>query len=653
MQDIKLRLATHLIDRWHSSVVFKLSATMILIVLFVATFQATVGLQLLRLNRVETSINDTSVPLLHETQKFARLTTQVLSQTSLLENDLTAEELTELRRKYYENKRRVDDVLSGFLSSNLAEDIMTEFQVNRLAFSRINEELFSNQFRQRVQEADILQSKAEILVALEKMRDALDQLLIRLTAQILTPLELSNDGATAPQTDLTPYLIFAGEIEVLNTLRSNVLDIGNMLEHATTGQDIDALNTNLQFRLRNIGQSLILLEDNDDRVKLAQLASGIREFLSRDGRLIVLLKANATTRERFDQLKRSQAAAVRDIDRKTDKFVAEAKETFQRQIIIATDITGTIMWIGLATTVWILAGIYFINRNVIRRQISERFTKLTQDVVAISDGDYAREIRVSGRDEIGAIASALDVFKGQAGELQRSNAELEEFAYVAAHDLRSPLDAIQDLARWTLEDEREHLSESCIHNLELLIKRSLRLSALQSDLLTYAKVGEMDTAVETLDLADEVSKLADLLDPNSNYGISLKGNPGHVTTFGLPARQILLNLVTNAIKHHDKPNGQISIHYEPSALGHRLTVEDDGPGIEPRFQKKIFELFKTLQSRDVVEGSGLGLALVSKLIERLNGRLSVHSDAPKTRGCKFIFEIADLRLVNTDRDIAA
>lgn len=632
---------------------FKLGAATTAIVVIVALFQTTVGFQLLRLSRLQTSISQSSVPLLQETQKFAQLTTQVLSQTALLENDLTTDELTELLSEYNDNKRDVNDVLSGVLSTNLNETAMADFQISRVAFLRISQDLFDNQFQQRSQEDGILQAKTGLVTAMRGMKDQLDQILIRVTTQILTPGDRKSDGAEIAGTDLQRYLVFAGEIEVLNTLRSEVLDTINLLENSATGRNIDILSANLQFRLRNIGQSLILMADTPERVKLAQTASRMRDVLFEDGGLIAQLRSNADTRQGFNQLKRSQAAAVRDIDRKTGLIVERANARFQSQISATAQITKTIMWIGLATTIMVLVGIYFVNGRVIQKQISRRFTTLTQDVVAISQGDYARKIRVGGRDEIGAIASAVDVFKGQASELQRSNAELEQFAYVAAHDLRSPLDAIQDLARWTLEDERESLSDACIENLELLIKRSVRLSALQSDLLTYAKVGEMDTTVEVLDLADEVAKLADLLDPNTNYNISLVNDPGRITTFGLPTRQILLNLVTNAIKHHDKPTGQISIHYERSERGHKFTVEDDGPGVEPRFQTKIFELFKTLQSRDRTEGSGLGLALISKLIERLDGRIVVQSEAPDRRGCKFIFEIADLQNRRISTNIAA
>ncbi|NNE81636.1 MAG: HAMP domain-containing protein [Silicimonas sp.] len=621
---------------------------MLAIVLFVVLFQATVGLQLFRLGSVQTSIRTTSVPLLRETRQIARLTTNVVNQTTLLENDLTTGELSRLREKYHENEQLIDQVLSRISVTNLDEDVTHAFRSSRREFSQVNEELFSNQFKQRAQEARILRAKDALQLKLTELLDLLDQLVVRSTTTILAPFKQPEIG----EAGLEAYLVFAGEIETLNTLRSGVLDVSSLLQHSANEQNIDALNNNLHFRLRNIGRSLVLLDASEERATLAQVASDMIDLLSAEDGLIGLLKRNTATRERFDVLKRAQVAAVDEIDKRTNRIVAGANESFEQQIDNARGLTETIMWIGIATTILVLAGIFGVNRNVIRNQISQRFTVLTEDVVAISERDYGHRIRVDGRDEIGTIARALDTFKRQAEELQRSNAELERFAYVAAHDLRSPLDAIQDLARWTLEDERAQLSETCIENLELILKRSSRLSALQSDLLTYAKVTEMDASAEILELSDEIGQIADLLDPENKFNIRLVNDPGRITTYGLPTRQILLNLITNAIKHHDRTSGQILVHYERTAKGHKFTVEDDGPGIEPRFQDKIFKLFKTLQSRDQVEGSGLGLALVNKLIERLDGTLAVHSNAPNQRGSKFVFEVDDLEDVTTSVRIA-
>ena len=641
-------MIARLIDLWNGSVAFKLGLATSFIVIFVTLLQFTVGLQVFRLGDTQSSINSTSVPLLQQTQSFARLTTRVLSQTALLESDLTLDELEALKARYRQSEGLADQVLEAMAANALVAQEASAFQTSRETLREVNENLFANQFEQRAQEQRIVLAKKALIVRASDLKDRIDQLMIQSTTKILGQSIADSEGGVRVAEQ--EFLTFIGEFEALSSLKGSVADIIGMLSHVSFGHDVDDLSNKIRFQLRGAAQSLTLLRDGELRTEMAQITSDMVHLLDQPEGLIVQLRSNLAFRARFSELRLLQSIAIDEINQRTSQIVELANTTFQKDLESASRIASTLIWIGMATTFLVLGGIFAVNRLVIKRQISDRLTMLTEDVAAISGGDYGRKIRVSGEDEIGDIASALDVFKGQASELQRSNDELEKFAYVAAHDLRSPLDAIQDLARWTLEDERDHLSENCIENLELLIKRSARLSALQADLLTYAKASQIDTAIETISLSDEVGKISDLLDPDSQFNINLVNDPGEIVTFGIPTRQILLNLITNAIKHHDKAKGQITVRYEAGANTHRLFVEDDGPGIELRFQSKVFELFKTLQPRDHVEGSGLGLALVTKLIERLDGSIRVHSNAPEERGCTFVFEVAVPR---HSRNIAA
>ncbi|WP_377150335.1 sensor histidine kinase [Roseovarius aestuarii] len=606
--------------------------------------QASVGLQIFRLNGVQNSILNNSVPLLEKTEEFARLTAKTLAQTTLLKRTLSALELRRLRESYQENENQSERIFDQIIASNLEPEKTEAFEASLQRFVEINETLFENQFAQRQTEQKIREVATHLMRATTQFEDFIDKLLIRATTIILTNSSKIGAGQVIVPDERNVFLIFAGEVEVLNSLKSDVIDISNIVqsdladfENSKSGGFADKL----RFRVRSITQSLTLLQQSETRSELAKLATQINESLTAPAGYIDLQNEAQKAKRDFDELKGDQAVAVNDIDAKVEQIVFEATGSFETDIILAADLTRIIMGIGISTSLFVLSAIFLLDRNVVRNQISRRFTTMTEDILTISKGDYSHSIRVHGRDELGDIAHALDVFKNQAAELERSNAELERFAYVAAHDLRSPLDAIQDLARWTLEDERDSLSASCIENLELLIKRSSRLSALQADLLTYAQVGEMDTSVKPLFLKDEIEKISDMLDPESHYHITLENDPGEIVTYNLPLRQILINLITNAIKHHDRSSGRITVKFSRGGGQLKFVVEDDGPGIEPRFQGQIFELFKTLQSRDRVEGSGLGLALVTKVVERLGGKILVQSDAPQERGTRFVFEITD------------
>lgn len=274
----------------------------------------------------------------------------------------------------------------------------------------------------------------------------------------------------------------------------------------------------------------------------------------------------------------------------------------------------------------------------VEKQIIRRIDKLTRSVRAIADGDINHVVAVSGNDELAEMAQSLEVFKDNARELQRSNEELQSFAYVAAHDLRSPLRSIHDLAEWTLEDAGDDMPAEAKKNLDLILVRTKRLSKLLSDLLEYARASAEEMTMAQVDVKKTVEEIAEIVNVDKHFSITIEGN-AQLKTFATPFRTILLNVINNAIKHHDRPTGAIAISVASTNRSTAITIEDDGPGIEPSYHKKIFDLFTTLRRRDVVEGSGMGLAMVQKLVERLGGRISIRSNPEKKRGTAFILTL--------------
>jgi PAS domain S-box-containing protein len=210
----------------------------------------------------------------------------------------------------------------------------------------------------------------------------------------------------------------------------------------------------------------------------------------------------------------------------------------------------------------------------------------------------------------------------QAQDLLRSNEELEQFAYVASHDLKAPLRGIENLVSWIEEDLESSLTDDTRTNMDLLKSRVRRLESLLDDLLAYSRAGRGDRASDLVDTKQLVGELALLVSPPQ--GFSIVGGEA-LPTFQAdraPLTQVLQNLISNAIKHHDHPaNGHVWI--EALALPHAIefTVTDDGPGIPERFRARVFGMFQTLKPRDEVEGSGMGLAIVKKLIERQGGNI--------------------------------
>jgi len=226
-----------------------------------------------------------------------------------------------------------------------------------------------------------------------------------------------------------------------------------------------------------------------------------------------------------------------------------------------------------------------------------------------------------------ALAYADDVtreLKIKTQRLLKSNQDLEQFAYVASHDLKSPLNAIRKLVSWLSEDCENILPDSSKEHLALLNNRSERMNKLLDDLLDYARIGRHEYKPQELDLAVIAHDIYSLLDHPKAFDLSVEKQILMLPK--TPLEIILRNLISNAIKHHDKATGHIKISYKKDHGMHHISVQDDGPGIPSELFDKAVEMFQTLRPRDKVEGSGMGLSLSKKTVEHYGGSLAIESD---------------------------
>lgn len=219
--------------------------------------------------------------------------------------------------------------------------------------------------------------------------------------------------------------------------------------------------------------------------------------------------------------------------------------------------------------------------------------------------------------------------------LARSNHELGQFAYVASHDLRSPLRAIDNLATWITEDAAAVLPEPSKVHLDKLRGRIKRMEKLLDDLLAYSRIGRFAYAVEVVDTHTLINDIVNLMDAPSGFVITLDEQTTVLTTLRTPLETVLRNLIDNAIKHHDRAVGEVHVTVQDLGNFVEFAVTDDGPGIAEQYHIRIFEIFTTLKPRDQVEGSGIGLAIVKKIVESQAGVISVASGSG--RGASFRF----------------
>jgi PAS domain S-box-containing protein len=221
-------------------------------------------------------------------------------------------------------------------------------------------------------------------------------------------------------------------------------------------------------------------------------------------------------------------------------------------------------------------------------------------------------------------------------ELARSNADLEEFAYVASHDLKAPLRAISHLVEWISEDIEVTASTETIDNLKLLRGRVVRLQSLLDGLLAYARIGKARVSFEQVDIVQVVRDVVAVLSPSAGFTVVCEEPMPLLRTHRTPILVVLQNLISNGLKHHDRTEGRITVAMKLVDGVAEFRVSDDGPGIAPRFHERIFVIFQTLASRDDLESSGIGLAIVKKRVEAHGGRIWVES-APPVRGTTIVF----------------
>jgi len=222
-------------------------------------------------------------------------------------------------------------------------------------------------------------------------------------------------------------------------------------------------------------------------------------------------------------------------------------------------------------------------------------------------------------------------------ELMRSNKDLEQFAYVASHDLKSPLRAIELLVTWIVEGLEGYDKNGVQENLALLGKRTARLNRLLDDLLAYSRAGRKVGTHRKTDTHALVLDVIQLLNPPEGISVSIDGHLPTIPTYATPLEQVLRNLISNAIKHHPGPEGRVVVSCEEHDDQFLFAVADDGEGIPAEYAERVFEMFQTLKSRDQVEGSGMGLAIVNRIVQWQHGRIWFES-GPGDRGTVFKFQ---------------
>ncbi|MFC0007224.1 sensor histidine kinase [Micromonospora siamensis] len=356
-------------------------------------------------------------------------------------------------------------------------------------------------------------------------------------------------------------------------------------------------------------------------------------------------------RQQFDQVR----ASVADLQAE----ILRARENGARDI----ERTGNLLVVLLiiAAVVVVVTGVALV--LALQRMVIGPLTGLALQVREVAEGDYQHHIDGSGPPEFRRLAVDVDAMRQkiardlaevreareriewvnsqlqkQAEELTRSNRDLEQFAYVASHDLQEPLRKVASFCQLLQRRYAGQLDERADQYIAFAVDGAQRMQRLINDLLAFSRIGRLTTGFTEVDLNKVMGDVAGQTEAARQYA------DAELTWDELPVirgeepllTNLLANLVSNAVKFR-RPDVTPRVHVSARLVGDEweITCRDNGIGIEPEFADKIFVIFQRLHSKDAYPGTGIGLAIVKKIVEYHGGRVWVDTDVEEGTAIRF------------------
>jgi chemotaxis family two-component system sensor kinase Cph1 len=241
--------------------------------------------------------------------------------------------------------------------------------------------------------------------------------------------------------------------------------------------------------------------------------------------------------------------------------------------------------------------------------------------------------------DISAYQAAQEALSKRTEELARSNRELEQFAYVASHDLQEPLRMVASFTQLLSRRYRGKLDADADEFIHYAVDGATRMQTLINDLLAYSRIGSRTKPFESVDLATVLQRAL------ANLRVAIEESQAKIDYDELPhthgdmtqLTQLFQNLIGNAVKFRGELPPEIGIKVSDADKYWRISVQDNGIGIAPEFFERIFVIFQRLHNKEDYPGTGIGLSICKKIIERHGGQIEVKSE--RGQGAAFIFTL--------------
>ena len=284
----------------------------------------------------------------------------------------------------------------------------------------------------------------------------------------------------------------------------------------------------------------------------------------------------------------------------------------------------------------------YMNGVELVHEIRRQAPLLTTPIIILTakaDDKLCVEMLREGAQDYMIKPFSPDEFRARVMNLIRTKKvdnELEKFVYHASHDLKAPLLGMQYLINWIEEDNPgNQLTNQSKKHLELLRRRAYRMGNLLDSLLKYYQIGRIQAEISSVNSKQLVQDIVRQLNPPTTFTFEYAKNLPVLQTSKALLHQVFSAILDNSIKYTSRKNGHIKVGIHELSNFYEFFVEDNGPGIESVYHSKIFELFQTLQPRDILESSGVGLSIAKKIVESQGGEITV--DSAKNKGATFRF----------------
>jgi signal transduction histidine kinase len=361
----------------------------------------------------------------------------------------------------------------------------------------------------------------------------------------------------------------------------------------------------------------------------------------RAGALAVL---DDSSRERFDAVRAAIATLAADTTTLRDRLVEEVQRSSREMV-----------W-SLIAAVWVVVVAGLVLALLLRRTVTRPIARLAAEVRQVASGDYNHTVERAGPPELAALGADVDemrrrvvadlrVVQGasdevervnrqlerQTEDLRRSNEDLEQFAYVASHDLQEPLRKVASFCQLLQRRYAGQLDERADQYISFAVDGAHRMQRLINDLLAFSRIGRVTGGHGDVDLNAVVAAVAD------EHDDALRRAGGAIEIGSLPTVQgeepllaaLIGNLVSNSVKFR-RPDVPLRIAIDAHRDGDEweFTCRDNGIGIDPEYADKVFVIFQRLHPRDSYPGTGIGLAVAKRIVEYHGGRIWIEKGSP-------------------------